>query len=193
MKPLSSIQQKMAYFVHSAKFDWRDRLIQKMLFLFIACAAVCFTATWAYLIEQISIDMEKSLYAVFEIAAGSITVNAVFTNFFSYHKLATIFQGLEIIYDTSTIWFFIQAKSELSLLSLSSDWWISFLILFSWKSRFVSICAASKRKMWTDFGVVLEIHISWLSNQHFRLVHNFRSIVLDIQGHFRYKCAMLSI
>lgn len=60
-------------------------------------------ASVAFMLKYISINLEESLYALFQIFGfGSITY-AIIVTFFQRHKIREIFQGLSEIYNESKI------------------------------------------------------------------------------------------
>lgn len=101
MQPLATLRQIFTYFYVHSDFDPRNKSIQIALFIIIASSVICNMAAYTYLSKHIVIDLNKSLYAVFEFAAGMICTSATVTNIISHHEIIAVLDHLKVIYDTS--------------------------------------------------------------------------------------------
>lgn len=102
MKPLTTNQRVLTLlsFPIDQSLSWRDRLIGLILLpTMLASYMISISLTVLYFLKFKSIDLEKSLYAVFQMGAGLHLASAIIIILLSRYKLSAIFEHLQEIYD----------------------------------------------------------------------------------------------
>lgn len=105
MKPLAIDQQIFSWFGVSCT-DTTPKLSKKMtsaLFVVLIFGWEMFSLgiSVTFFLRYISIDLEQSLYALFQVSGSFVMINAVVIILFSRHKIARVFKGLQSIYEAS--------------------------------------------------------------------------------------------
>lgn len=98
MKPLLSIQRSMIWACFCRENENEDKWRKRAYILF-SCTSIVFSAfafgvSVAFLVKYLSIDLEESLYAVFQIFAAILMIYTFIVGFFSKNQINVIFKSL---------------------------------------------------------------------------------------------------
>lgn len=105
MKPLVTIERALVWLClcspDKATSKWKMLVCAFLGLITFTSTLSDMLASVAFMLKFISIDMEESLYALFQIFGfGSITY-AIIVTFFQRHRMRDLFRGLSKIYSAS--------------------------------------------------------------------------------------------
>lgn len=104
MKPLITCQRVFAWFYIDSVVQieiWWHKLIKIAIELCLPIIPVCalFLVSVSFF-KSLSLDIEESLYSLFQIAASLISLNACLVIYFTGNKISNVFRRIENIYKT---------------------------------------------------------------------------------------------
>lgn len=103
MKPLATNQMMLTWLCFlpaEAAVSIQQKLAYLMAFLItFGVIVACFIGCWANLLKFLQIDLEKALYAVYEVSAGFGVIFMTLAALFQRYKMNSFFKGLQMIYD----------------------------------------------------------------------------------------------
>lgn len=110
MKPLVTNQWILTWFYvfpAGIAVKWSNILLSTTIFLIISLLSlICIALNVDYFLKFLKIDLEESLFALYQIAVGLMMANAIIVIFLSRHKLVNIFKSLDEIYKISMNFFY---------------------------------------------------------------------------------------
>lgn len=107
MKPLV-IDQRVFTWFGVFPLETTPKLSTKLIFsIFVvvisAWSLSSLLSSGTYFFRYMSVDLELSLYALFQLAATLIVANAIIIILLSRWKISSVFRNLEMIYEESTM------------------------------------------------------------------------------------------
>lgn len=107
MKPLAISQWFLSWIsvcpVEENMSKWKKVIFKIFPFVIIAGNLTGLTSSTIFFVRYISVDLEGSLYALFQIAGQLNMTNAIIITFAFRHRLTTMFENLAKIYTASEI------------------------------------------------------------------------------------------
>lgn len=102
MKPVKAIQHYLIWFCMCPADDTTSKSKKRahigITSLCLINLTISLISSIVYAVKFVSVDLEKSLYALFQIVACQISVYYVIVGYFSRHQIHTIFTELEKLY-----------------------------------------------------------------------------------------------
>lgn len=174
MKPLKTNQQVLTWLGVCRAADTVS-IPKKLIYIFAAFFgfSVVFTslsASVAFFVKFVQIDLEESLYALFQIASFSGLSYIILTAFIMRNKINGIFNRLSHIYDACKLYHTNNVKNI---------FYITFIRIFRWKWRLFSIYCKSEQQEWMGMENLLPDCYLWIFYQHIDDGHNVASAVAN--------------
>lgn len=105
VKALETCRQTLSYIsifpVDKNTRKWKRVLIKGFPFITIPGNLLALIASVLYFLRFVSTDLEKCLYAIYQIAGMVGFANSIIVTLITHHKLQTIFENLNKIYRAS--------------------------------------------------------------------------------------------